>query len=92
MPVSEILQAAGVDFAGGLPPEIQFVQVFSAAVVAGSRAIENSKRLIAFFLQRALPRQLGKAEWSRLRPRPSATPEQRRRITTSPAACGTVSR
>jgi molybdate transport system substrate-binding protein len=49
MPVSEILQAAGVDFAGGLPPEIQFVQVFSAAVVAGSRAIENSKRLIAFF-------------------------------------------
>jgi molybdate transport system substrate-binding protein len=49
MPVSEILQAAGVDFAGGLPPEIQFVQVFSAAVVAGSRAIVNSKRLIAFF-------------------------------------------
>ena len=32
MPVSEILHAAGVDFAGHLAPEIQFVQVFSAAV------------------------------------------------------------
>ncbi|MGO8923819.1 MAG: substrate-binding domain-containing protein [Xanthobacteraceae bacterium] len=29
MPVSEILHAVGVDFAGSLPPEIQFVQVFS---------------------------------------------------------------
>jgi len=48
MPVSEILHAAGVDFAGSLPPEIQFVQVFSAAVVAGSRVIESAKRLIEF--------------------------------------------
>ena len=35
MPVSEILQATGVEFAGTIPPEIQFVQVFSAAVVVG---------------------------------------------------------
>ena len=48
MPVSEILHAAGVDFAGSLPPEIQFVQVFTAAVVAGSEEIEGSKRLIEF--------------------------------------------
>jgi molybdate transport system substrate-binding protein len=48
MPVSEILHAAGVDFAGSLPPEIQFVQVFSAAVVAGSEEIEGSKQLIEF--------------------------------------------
>ena len=48
MPVSEILHAVGVDFAGSLPPEIQFVQVFSAAVVAGTQAIESSKRLIEF--------------------------------------------
>jgi molybdate transport system substrate-binding protein len=46
MPVSEILHAAGVDFTGSLPPEIQFIQVFSAAVVAGSEEIEGSKRLI----------------------------------------------
>src|SRR5215472_15413876 len=48
MPVSEILQAAGVDFAGHLPPEIQFVQVFSAAVVVDSGEIEGAKRLIEF--------------------------------------------
>ena len=48
MPVSEILHAAGVDFAGSLPPEIQFVQVFSAAVVAGSGDTKGAKRLIEF--------------------------------------------
>jgi molybdate transport system substrate-binding protein len=48
MPVSEIVHAAGVDFAGSIAPEIQFVQVFSAAVVAGSAEIEGSRRLIDF--------------------------------------------
>src|SRR5215475_10383471 len=48
MPVSEIVHAAGVDFAGSLAPEIQFVQTFSAAVVDGSGEIEGSKRLIGF--------------------------------------------
>ena len=48
MPVSEILHAAGVDLAGTLPSDIQLVQVFSAAVVAGSKEIEASKRLIEF--------------------------------------------
>ena len=47
-PVSEILVAPGVAFAGSLAPEIQFVQVFSAAIVEGSQALENSRRLIAF--------------------------------------------
>jgi len=46
-PVSEVLQARGVDFAGNIAPEIQFVQTFSAAVVAGSGEIEGAKRLIA---------------------------------------------
>src|SRR5262245_913306 len=48
LPVSEILHAAGVDFAGRIAPQIQFVQVFSAAVVAGSEEIEAAKRLIEF--------------------------------------------
>jgi molybdate transport system substrate-binding protein len=48
MPVSEILHAPGVDFAGSIAPEIQFVQVFSAAAVARSAAIEHAKRLIEF--------------------------------------------
>jgi molybdate transport system substrate-binding protein len=48
MPVSEIVHAAGVDCAGSIAPEIQFVQVFSAAIVSGSQEIEGSKRLIDF--------------------------------------------
>jgi molybdate transport system substrate-binding protein len=48
MPVSEILAAAGVDRAGAIPSEIQMVQVFAAAIVAGSSAIDAAKRLIAF--------------------------------------------
>jgi molybdate transport system substrate-binding protein len=48
LPVSEIVPAAGVDFAGKIAAEIQFVQVFSAAVVAGSEQIEGAKRLIEF--------------------------------------------
>jgi molybdate transport system substrate-binding protein len=48
MPVSEIVHAPGVDLAGILAAEIQFVQTFSAAVVAGSGDIEGSKRLIEF--------------------------------------------
>jgi molybdate transport system substrate-binding protein len=48
LPISEILTAKGVDYAGSLAPEIQFLQVFSAAVVAGSGEAGNAKRLIAF--------------------------------------------
>ncbi|HEY7297643.1 MAG TPA: substrate-binding domain-containing protein [Xanthobacteraceae bacterium] len=46
MPVSEILHASGVDFAGPIAPEIQFVQVFAAAMVAGGN--EDARRLIEF--------------------------------------------
>ena len=48
LPISEIASAAGVDFAGAIAAEIQLIQVFSAAVVAGSKALEGSKRLIDF--------------------------------------------
>src|SRR6516162_5780225 len=48
MPVSEIVHARGVDYAGSLAPEVQFVQTFSAAVVVGSGDMEVSKRLIEF--------------------------------------------
>ena len=48
MPVSEIVHAPGVEFAGAIAPEIQLNQVFAAAVVAGSNELEAAKRLIAF--------------------------------------------
>jgi molybdate transport system substrate-binding protein len=48
MPVSEIVYAPGVDVAGSLAPEIQFVQVFCAAIVPGSGAAADARRLIEF--------------------------------------------
>jgi len=48
MPVSEILRVPGIDFAGTIPPEIQLIQLFSAAVVAGSKEADAGKRLIEF--------------------------------------------
>ncbi len=48
LPVSEILPVPGVDFIGTIPDSLQFVQVFAAAVVKGSKNPEASKRLIDF--------------------------------------------
>ena len=48
MPVSEILSAAGVDFAGTIPLEIQLVQVFAAAMVVGSKEPDAARGLIEF--------------------------------------------
>lgn len=48
LPVSEILSAKGVDFAGPLPDEIQFVQTFSAAVTAAATDGAAAGKLIAF--------------------------------------------
>ena len=50
LPVSEIMCADGVDFVGALAAEIQFVQTFSAAIVAGSKQREGAKRLIDFLV------------------------------------------
>lgn len=48
LPVSEIMPATGVEFAGSLVSEIQFVQTFSAAAVAGAAAMADAKRLIEY--------------------------------------------
>jgi len=47
-PMSELVHVAGTDFVGTIPREIQYVSVFSAAMVAGSKEPEAAKRLIAF--------------------------------------------
>lgn len=47
-PVSELLNVPGIDYAGAIPDELQLVQMFGAAVVAGSKEIEMGKRLISF--------------------------------------------
>jgi molybdate transport system substrate-binding protein len=47
-PVSELLHMSGIDFVGPIPSEVQYISVFSAAVVTGSKEVEASKRLISF--------------------------------------------
>jgi molybdate transport system substrate-binding protein len=46
--VSELLPVPGVDVVGPIPTEVQYVTVYAAAVVAGSKETEASRRLIAF--------------------------------------------
>jgi molybdate transport system substrate-binding protein len=41
-------QSPGTDYVGSIPPEIQFLQTFSAAIVSGSRELAASQRLLAF--------------------------------------------
>jgi molybdate transport system substrate-binding protein len=48
LPVSEILPFRRVDFVGTVPADLQFVQVFAAGVVKGTKNPEGSKRLIEF--------------------------------------------
>ena len=48
LPVSELLNAPGVDFVGAIPAEVQHVSVFTAGIVAGAKEPDASKRLIAF--------------------------------------------
>ncbi len=52
-PVSELLHVPGSEFVGTIPMEIQYVSVFSAAVVAGTKEPESSKRLIAFLTSKS---------------------------------------
>jgi molybdate transport system substrate-binding protein len=47
-PISELARAPGLDFLGPIPAELQLVQTFCAAIVAGSKEVEASGRLIAF--------------------------------------------
>jgi molybdate transport system substrate-binding protein len=47
-PVSELLHMPGIDFVGPIPSEVQYISVFSAAVVTGSKEVDASKRLISF--------------------------------------------
>lgn len=47
-PVSEILHVPGVELAGLIPSEVQYISVFSAGIVRGSQQREACERLIAF--------------------------------------------
>lgn len=46
--IAEILAVPGLDLVGPLPPELQHVTVFSAAVAAGAADLPSARRLVAF--------------------------------------------
>ncbi len=64
-PVSELLHVPGVEFVGTLPTEIQYVSVFSAAIVASSKELGASKRLIAFLVSEDARKIIEKSGMSR---------------------------
>jgi molybdate transport system substrate-binding protein len=60
-PVSEILHAPGTDFVGTLPKEIQYVSVFSTAVVASSKRPDLAKRLTTFLVSESATKAIRKS-------------------------------
>ena len=67
--VSELLPVPGVDFVGTIPAEVQYVTVYAAAVVTGSKEIEASKRLIAFLASEGAVAAIKKSGMEPSRPR-----------------------
>ena len=47
-PISELLPVKGIEIVGRIPDEVQYLAVFSAALVTGSTEPDASRRLIAF--------------------------------------------
>src|ERR1051326_3891225 len=47
-PVSELVNVPGIALVGRLPDEVQLIQVFAAAIVAGSDRVSHAKRLVQF--------------------------------------------
>lgn len=60
-PVSELLHVPGSDFVGTIPVEIQYVSVFTTALLAGSKEPEASKRLIAFLASESAMKAIRKS-------------------------------
>jgi molybdate transport system substrate-binding protein len=69
LPASEILSVPGVDFVGMIPAEIQFVPVFTAALVKEGKEPEASKRLIAFLASEKATSLIEKTGMKRPAPR-----------------------
>ena len=47
-PISELVHVPGLDFVGPIPAELQLIQTFAAAIVAGSTEVEAARQLIAY--------------------------------------------
>jgi len=52
-PISELLPVKGIEIVGKVPDAVQYVAMFSTALVAGAKDVEASRRLIAFLTSEA---------------------------------------
>jgi molybdate transport system substrate-binding protein len=68
-PISELLPVPGVDVIGTIPTEIQKVNIYAAAVVAGSKNVDASRRLIAFLSSAGATAAIEKSGMEPSRPR-----------------------
>jgi molybdate transport system substrate-binding protein len=67
--VSELLPLSGVEFVGRIPDEAQYLTIYAAAVVASSKQVEASKRLIAFLTSEAAQPAIRKSGMETPKPR-----------------------
>jgi molybdate transport system substrate-binding protein len=68
-PLSELIHAPGAEVVGNVPAELQFVSVFSAAIVAGAEHVEAARQLIAFLASGAADAAVKDNGMERLTPR-----------------------
>jgi len=79
-PVSELVNVPGIAFVSQLPAEVQLLQVFAAAMVAGSDRREQAKQLIEFLASREAAPAIEQSGMEPLGLRPTnAEPNLRRR-------------
>jgi molybdate transport system substrate-binding protein len=68
-PESELLGVPGVQFIGPIPSPIQYISVFSAAIVTNSKQQDLSKKLIAFLVSDSATTAMTKHGMERVQPR-----------------------
>jgi len=64
-PASELLNVAGLHYIGPIPDAVQFISVFSAAIVSGSTQIDEATRLIDYLASEATTYAVTKAGMQR---------------------------
>jgi molybdate transport system substrate-binding protein len=68
-PVSELVNVPGIDFVGPVPEEVQYLSMFSAAIVAGSKQVDAGQRLIHFLGSEAAEAAIRRSGMDRVKSR-----------------------
>jgi molybdate transport system substrate-binding protein len=60
-PASELMPVKGIDIVGNVPDELQQVSIFAGAIVADSRQVDASQKLLAFLTSDVALRSIAKS-------------------------------